>query len=322
MFWDHALKLFYNFKSQNDWQKFFTNLADKILGVTSLSSGLFLFLAGFSLVISFYQFREKGKKGWLLKKWRRGAWLIFLAYLLFFFEFQLTRPEAWLTPGILALIGQSLILSSLFFYLQPGLRIGLVAFLSCSILLLDLIWRTKNVQLPGINTYIFPWLPHSFYFFSGFLTAEIFFYQFKKNFAQNLRKLFWFSLIGLISLLSAFDFRPFFIFKARYVISGFWQPHLFLVVFNTLLITACLTWLAIREEKLQEIKLAKKVAALGQSALAIYFCHFLLGWGVRQYFLKEVKFGPWAPVSAVVIFTLLGKMIAGLKGIIKFKRKI
>ena len=53
MFWDRGIKLFFNFKGQWQW------LAEGILEITSLSSALFLFLVGFSLVLS-YQ-RRQGK---------------------------------------------------------------------------------------------------------------------------------------------------------------------------------------------------------------------------------------------------------------------
>ena len=48
MFWDHALKLFYNFDQSAPSGQFFYDLAINILYLTALSSALFIFLVGFS----------------------------------------------------------------------------------------------------------------------------------------------------------------------------------------------------------------------------------------------------------------------------------
>jgi hypothetical protein len=277
-----------------------------VLEITSLSSALFLFLVGFCLVLSFEK-NQKSKAAWIWRKWRRGIWLIFLSYLLFFFKFNLEKLEAIANTGILQLIGLSLIIGSLFFLAQRKIRFFLILFSNYFLLLIDLALRTKEIQIPFLNVYFFPFLPNFSYVLSGILIAEGFFAWREKNMREKyLRNLFFGSLIFIVVLIGVANFDPFLIFRLRFLSGSTWQPLIILVIFNTLLIVASLSSLALGESKLAKIRLIRRTGLFGQEALNIYFFHILLGWGVSRYLLKGTLFGLWASLAAVIAFLLLG----------------
>lgn len=314
MFWDHGLKLFYNFATRTCWQEFFTRLFTELLVVTSLSSALFLFLVGFSLVISFQKHKDKKRKTWIKKKTKRGIILILLSYLLFFFKYGLTRKEALATSGILQLIGLFLIFGSWLFMISRKVRVILAILLNYLGLIIDFALRAKEIQIPLLNVYIFPFLPHGLYGLTGLLVAEGFFYwQEKETRKKYLKKLLWGSLIGLVVFVSAAELNPLLPFKLRHLTGGFWQPSIILVLYNSLIITAALALLAIFEEKLRKSLFLQKIGLFGQEALGIYFFQILLGYGVSQYLLKEARFAFWAPLLAVAVFCLLGWTIIKLQ---------
>ena len=123
---------------------------------------------------------------------------------------------------------------------------------------------------------------------------------------KYLRNLFFGSLIFITLLISLANFDPFFIFRLRFLSDGTWQPSIILVIFNTLLVVASLSSLALGENKLAKIRLMRKAGLFGQEALNIYFFHILLGWGVSKYLLKGTPFDLWASLVAVFAFLLLG----------------
>jgi hypothetical protein len=313
MFWDHGLKLFYDFKTDSAWQNFLTNFSERVIEITSLSSALFLFLVGFCLVISFNRTKEK-KTIWIFKKWQKGFGLIFLSYFLFFFKFGGEKMEAIFTSGILQLIGLGRILGSFLFLVRKKIRIVFVATLSYLALVFDLTLRLKNLEIPLLNIHIFPLLPNIFYLFSGLLVAEgWFFWQEEKPRKKYLKKLLFGSLAGAMILILVGNGNPFEIWRSRFYTAGFWHPSAILVVFNTFLAILLLAALALVEEKIAKINLIKKAGLFGQEALSIYFFHILLGWGVSKYLLNSTKFGFWASLLAVIVFCSLGWIWIKLK---------
>jgi hypothetical protein len=314
MFWDHGLKLFYNFKTESLWEKILTEFAVRILRINTLSSALFLFLVGFSLVISFYRRRGGSKLTWIFRKWQRGLVLIFLSYFLFFFKFGLERVDALATSGILQLIGLILILGSLLFGLKRRLRVTFVLVLNYLVLLTDFALRTKGIEIPLLNVYIFPILPHLSYALGGLLVAEgWFFWVAEGSRKKYLRRLFWGSLVGILVLLTSAGFNPFLIFELTYIIGGFWHPSIVLVFFNTLIICFLTAIVARVERKLSLGRFWQRIGRLGKVALTIYFWHVFLGWGVAKYILREARFGAWAPILAVGAFCFLALGVAKIK---------
>ena len=173
--------------------------------------------------------------------------------------------------------------------------------------MLDLALRTKEIQIPFLNVYFFPFLPNFSYVLSGILIAEGFFAWREKNMREKyLRNLFFGSLVFIAVLVGVANFDPFLIFRLRYLSEGSWQPSIILVIFNTLLVVASLSSLALGENKLAKIRLMRKAGLFGQEALNIYFFHILLGWGVSKYLLKGTLFGLSASLVAVLAFLLLG----------------
>lgn len=302
MFWDHAIKLFFNFG-----EGFWNQVVSQILNLTSLSSALFLFLVGFSLVLSFKNHQGKIKR-WILRKWRRGLILIIWSFILFFYRYNLDYKESMAASGVLELIGLSLISGSLLFLIKKRRgRLILLASLSYLILLTDWALRLKEVEIVLLNAGVFPILPHLFYVLAGMGAGEVWFlYQEKKALADFLKKLFWISLLGVLIIWAAAGFSLGLIFSLRFVTAGFWQPSIILVLFNTTLILFLLSFLALGEKRLVGWKGIRKMSLLGQEALNIYILHILLGWGVARYLLRGIRFGFGAVVLTVMAFCLLG----------------
>jgi len=307
MFWDHSLKLFFNFRGRDFLAKFSSQIFSRILSYTSLSSALFLYLAGFSLFLSF-KHKSQSPIYWLSRKWKRGIILILFSYLLFFFTYGLERLDLVATSGILQLVGLITIFGSLIFLLPRKLRIILIILLNYLTLIIDLALRIKKINIPLLNANIFPILPHISYALTGILVAEAFFYfQEKNRLGKFLKNLLLFSLVGMAFLLSVVNFNPYLILEAKYTTNDFWQPQTGLVIFNTFLISGLFSIFALYEKKLAGSKLVKGVLLFGQEALPIYVLHIILGWGIARYLLKGMFFGFWAPLLGVAIFLLLGR---------------
>ncbi|HUW21284.1 MAG TPA: acyltransferase family protein [Candidatus Bathyarchaeia archaeon] len=300
MFWDHGLKLFYNFDTHVFMGAVFTRLAVDIINLTALSSAIFLFLSGFCLALSFNKHTHRGKTDWLWKKFKKGIWLIFLSYLLFFYEYNLAKINTIATSGILQLIGTGLIAGSILFLFSRKTRIIILIFLNYLTLMIDLALRLKGIVVPFLNVYNFPLLPSISYFLSGILIGDAYLIWLDKDKAvKNFKNLFLVSLAGVFVFLSAVNFNPYIIFDSRYLIAGFWQPSVALVIFNTFLIIAILSQLIIVENQLRKIDLIRQASLLGQETLAIYCFHILFVYGASKYVLKGATFGFWASLIAI-----------------------
>jgi hypothetical protein len=316
MFWDHAIKFFYDSRPLTEATLFFNFIASKILGLTSLSSAIFLFLVGYCLGLSFERYRLKDKSSWFVKKFKRGLWLIFLSYLLFFFRMGSAIPATPTTTGILQLIGTAVILGSWFYYFPRAARWGMLIFFNLLVLMLDFSLRAKGIAIPLLNTELFPLLPSVSYVFTGMLVAEGFFsiraVQKKKVFYQWLLAA---SSVGTLLFLIVFNFNLFQIFQLRHHVGDYWQPSLTLMAFNTLICLGLFAYLALMENQLKKVNLVRKLGMLGQKALAIYFFHFGLAILFARYLLKGAKFGYEVVFLAVVGFMLVGWGWVKLRGV-------
>lgn len=316
MFWDHSLKLFYSPKGETGFP-----LVQLILGITSLSSALFLFLVGFSLVLSFNRFwptkrsdlaEAKPKENisdWVWTKAKRGLTLVGISYLLFIYTSPLGLVNLPLTSGVLQLIGITLIFLTLTYYLKKPTRLFLVIGLNLLIIAANYFLRLKGVEIAFLNQGNFPLLPHLSYSLTGLTTAELFIIFSEKRF--SLWSVGVVSLVLILFFLSLANFNPFIIFESRYLTGNYWQPSGLLLVFNSLIIILLAALLALSEEKIKSLKLVRKIGQIGQEALNIYIWHILLLWGVGYYLLPYLKLN----FSAIIIITtgLVGLSLGWVK---------
>ncbi|MFC1727053.1 acyltransferase family protein [Patescibacteria group bacterium] len=314
MFWDHAIKLFYNFDRAN-WQgPFFNNLSTSILLITPLSASLFLFLVGFCLCFSFHRKKQTKKLKWVFRKILKGVVLIALSFFLYYFRYDPGLTKIPATSGILQLIGSSYILIPMIMFLPKLIRLPLFLTLIITSPILDHVLRTGEVAIPLLNVLSFPFLPYITYVLGGILLAEGYRYfqksPRKKIFFQGLA---WSSLATIGFFLAFSNFDPLLIFRSYISIENHRLHSSLMVLYNLSIIVLVFSTLVRLEKLLSRIKLLKIPALIGKEALGIYVFHILLGWGASRYFLKEARFGFTYTLSAVLIFCLIGWGYAMLK---------
>lgn len=190
---------------------------------------LFLFVAGFSINISYNKTLENNKNQFITHLFKKGLILILSALLLFVIEYGFQLPDMLISSGILNSIGWLIIICALFLFL-PHKKIFVSVFIIILIAATYLL-EIKNIYIVPFNYGYEPMSPTIIFGFIGFFVGLLY-----NEFKDNLKKERLFVLmIGFISL-SAFIyfsikygmFKIFFSDIGRYNISRTFNVSYFL----------------------------------------------------------------------------------------------
>jgi hypothetical protein len=119
-----------------------------IIDIEPIISVLFLFIAGFSLTLSFTH-RRQTNQAWLLRMYKRCAQLYGVAVLFFLAEHGFQWPDFLVSPGILSIIAVALALTaSCLVCRQPALTLTLSA---CAVMSLTAVLESQHWAVTGLN---------------------------------------------------------------------------------------------------------------------------------------------------------------------------
>ncbi len=156
---------------------------------------LFLFVAGFSINISFNKTLEINKNQFIINLFKRGLILILSASLLFVIEYGFQLPDMLISSGILNTIGWMIIICAILLFL-PNKKLLLTLFIVL-LIAANYLLEIKNIYIVPFNNGYEPISPTITFGFIGFLTGLLF-----NGYKENIKKEKLFVLItGLIGLL-------------------------------------------------------------------------------------------------------------------------
>ena len=139
-----------------------------LFDIVPLDPALFLFVAGFSITLSYN--RKKGSSLDFAKhQIKRGVLLILAAALLFFIENGLQPPDIFISPGILNTIGIMIICSAIIINLPYKLLISLI--LSMLLIVFTLFFEIKDIFFVPFNYGYEPLTPTIIFGFIGLFTG-------------------------------------------------------------------------------------------------------------------------------------------------------
>ena len=191
---------------------------------------LFLFIAGFTLNISYNRKKIININNFMIHLFKRGLILIIMSSILFLLEYGFQLPDLLISSGILNTIGLMIIIAS-FIIRVPYKKIFM------SILIIVLIITTYFLEKNKVNIVPFnygfePISPTITFGFIGFLTG-LFFYQFKDNIRKEKIFVLLLGIFGLLIFLffsiKYGIFKIFFSDTGRYVISRKFNESYFLM---------------------------------------------------------------------------------------------
>lgn len=149
----HSIRVQENFSTifrDRDNASLFDRFLLIFIDIEPIISALFLFIAGFSLTLSYARLKNPERKNqWFIKICQRAAWLYGIAVLFFVAEYGFQWPDMLVSAGVLGTIALSIVLSAallLYGYQYKGLSL---ATLVC--LMLSYVLESQHWQITGLN---------------------------------------------------------------------------------------------------------------------------------------------------------------------------
>jgi hypothetical protein len=172
--------------------------------IVPICSALFLFIAGFSLSVSFEKNIPAGLYKFNMHLIKRGLILVILSSFLFFIEYGIQLPDLFLSSGILNTIGLMIITSIIF--LNIKYKKIFLSFFILLLILATIFLEEKKIFIFPFNTGFEPVSPTIIFGFIGLLAGVV-----MNEFNENKIKIKYF-VIGIGALGAALTVYYFYMF--------------------------------------------------------------------------------------------------------------
>jgi hypothetical protein len=288
----HSARLVPNLTSVLNQNGILENFIRLLLHIEPIISGLFLFVSGMSLYLTFI--KPNRKENWVKSKIITALKLIGLGSLLFFLEFGIQIPDILMSSNILSSIGFSM-LFSLYFVNKPK---SLLLLNSCLLLCSYYLWK-EGITILGINEGPGSILPIVSFYLSGIIFSMVY---------QYLKVINIIIIIILLSILEYFfnsfewiehvrsEYQPSLSFIMpinRYI--GFWN-HTVLGYFG------CLFFIMFMYVFLDKLNMKIRIGKIAYVSLFSYLFHLMI---IAVFFAMNIKLSVYSYYGFVFVLISL-----------------
>lgn len=149
----HSIRIQSNFPElaqQRHGATWFDHFLLLFIDIEPIISAMFLFIAGFSLTLSFFKLKDSTQsRRWLKKIAQRATGLYGIAIIFFIAEYGLQWPDLLVSAGVLGTIGLSILLSAVLLVYGHGYKGLAAATVIC--LLVTYMLESEQWQVTGLN---------------------------------------------------------------------------------------------------------------------------------------------------------------------------